>query len=84
MKMYRQARFKWLRRIALKLWLINPKKKGWLGRFAFPCEHTHTFRYYLPSDVIWYSYGEKKGNTDSLVLEGCYLCGKVKVRDWKA
>ncbi len=83
MKMYRPARLKWLRRLACRLWRINPKK-GWLERFAFPCEHTHTFRYYLPKDALWYSHGVKKGNHESLVLEGCYLCGGIKVRDWKA
>lgn len=83
MNMYKPASFKWFRRLAVKLWLINPKK-GWLERFAFPCEHTHTFSYNLSSDTPWYSLGEKMGKHDSLVLEGCYLCGKVKVRDWKA
>lgn len=84
MNMYKRANLKWLRRLAAKLWVINPKKRGWLVRFAFPCEHTHTFRYYLPSDTLWYVKGDKKGNHDSLVLEGCYLCGKIVVRDWKA
>ena len=83
MDMYKEVRWKWLRVIAIKLWLTSPKK-GWLERFAFPCEHTHTFRYYLPPDTPWFFMGEKKGNHDALVLEGCYLCGKIKVRDWKA
>ena len=83
MRMYKKARFKWLRGLAVKLWLVKPKK-GWLERFAFPCEHTHTFRHYLPANTQWYSYGKKMGNNDSLVIEGCYLCGKMKVRDWKS
>ena len=84
MRMYKPAKLRWLRRMARKLWLIKTRK-GWLERFAFPCEHTHTFRYYLPTDtVLWYSYGEKKGCHDSLVLEGCYLCGKIAVRDWQS
>ena len=71
------------RKLAVKLWLLSPKK-NWLEKFAFPCVHTHTFKYYLPTDVLWYFQGVKKGKHGSLVLEGCYLWGKVKVRDWKA
>ncbi len=84
MNMYRRANLKWLRKLAIKLWVISAKKTGWLVRFAFPCEHTHTFRYQIPPDALWYSYGKKQGNIDSLVLEGCYLCGKITMRDWKA
>ena len=73
----------WFRKLALQPWLLNPKK-GWLERLAFPCNHTHTFKHYLPSDTPWYFNGEKKGIHDALVIEGCYLCGECKVRDWKA
>jgi len=47
------------------------------------CKHTHTFQYYLP-EVDWFYKGGKRGEHNQLVLEGCYICGKVKVRDWGA
>lgn len=73
----------WIRRLALLLWVASPRK-GLLKRLAFPCDHTHTFKYYLPSDTPWYFKGVRRGVHDALVLEGCYLCGNIKVRDWKA
>lgn len=84
MKMYKKAKLKWLRKIARKIWVKFYTKGRRLERLAFPCEHTHTFQHYLPSDTPWFYKGEKEGAHDSLVLEGCYLCGKIKVRDCKA
>lgn len=47
------------------------------------CKHTHTFRHFLPS-VPWYFKGEKRGTHDGILIEGCYLCGKVWCRDFQA
>ena len=49
------------------------------------CRHTHTFRYDLPKDMPWYnSDGKISGVHDALQLVGCYICGKVWCRDFKA
>jgi len=45
------------------------------------CKHTHTFRQDLP-EADWLSHGELKGRHGQIVLEGCYICGKVTVRDY--
>lgn len=80
--MYKEAKFKKLRRLCAKLWVKSPKK-GFLEKFAFPCEHTHTFTYGL-KNANWYYKGKLKGVHKGIVLEGCYLCGKIKVRDYEA
>lgn len=49
-----------------------------------PCNHSHTFRHHLPCDTPWYSHGEKKGPHASLLLHGCYKCGKVWCEDYAA
>lgn len=85
MYMYKPARFKWLRNLVKKIWVKYPTKRNhWLYKFCFPCEHTHTFEFYLPEDTTWFFKGERRGEHSQLLFEGCYLCGKVRVRDWGA
>jgi hypothetical protein len=80
--MYKPVRLKRLRDLAQRLWVKYPFR--WLYRFGYACEHTHTFKHFLPKDTLWYFKGERGGTHDGLMLEGCYLCGKIRVRDWKA
>lgn len=44
------------------------------------CMHTHTFQRDMP-EAYWLSHGELRGRHRQLILEGCYICGKVTVRD---
>lgn len=79
--MYKEIRFKKLREIAQRIhWKLLPLKCKWLRDFAFKCEHTHTFRFFMPH-AVWYYKGQRKEEHGQLYLEGCYLCGKVKVVD---
>lgn len=81
-KMYKRTRFKWLRNFVAKhIWIRFLTKLRWLCKFCFPCEHTHTFSYQLPS-VPWFYKGKEQGTHGQLKIVGCYLCGKLKIVDW--
>jgi hypothetical protein len=47
------------------------------------CNHTHTFSFY-PEGVTWRFNGEAQGKHTGVVIEGCYLCGKMWCRDFQA
>jgi hypothetical protein len=81
---YKPMKIKWLRDLVSKIVIKFNIRNRMLNAFAFPCEHTHTFKHYLPINTIWFYKGEKKGMHDGLLIEGCYLCGKIKARDYKA
>ncbi len=60
-----------------------PHRMGLLMRKML-CRHTHTFSYYM-RDAHWHNYaGKDMGEHGGLKLEGCYLCGRVRVRDYHA
>lgn len=96
MNMYREVKEHIIRKWARKVWaeLVFsgwPKRNKWIGKlneiihdYAFKCEHTHTFMFDLPANTPWYYKGEHKGEHDGLAIVGCYLCGKMKVVDYKA
>ena len=48
------------------------------------CRHTHTFSYSLDGAKRIYgdTHGVPSDNRAGLVLEGCYICGEVQVRDY--
>ena len=51
------------------------------------CKHTHTFKIYmkdLPIEQAWYHKGIKMGKHDQIYIEGCYLCGKITMKDYGA
>lgn len=49
------------------------------------CNHSHIFRWNLPPDTPWYSHGVRKGaHPGGLQIVGCYICGKVWCRDYRA
>jgi hypothetical protein len=47
------------------------------------CKHTHTFKYSLEGATRIYGnpHGSNQCTKHGLVLEGCYICGKIKVID---
>jgi len=65
--------------------ILKNMKRMW-RRFLrrLKCKHTHTFKHYLPKETPWCYRGEPKGKHDGLVIEGCYLCGELSIKDWKA
>ena len=95
LNMYREVNNHWLRRSARTLWVKTiptstrknkwvVKFNKWIHRYAFKCQHTHTFMFDLPADTPWYFKGEKKGTHSGLAVMGCYLCGKIKAIDYQA
>jgi hypothetical protein len=64
--------------------LESIKREYRIQRKRLLCKHTHTFSRCLPDDTVWLYRGEVKGTHPGLLIEGCYLCGRIEVRDWKA
>lgn len=50
------------------------------------CQHTHTFTYELEGARRIYGdpHGSRSCKSPGLLLEGCYSCGEVHVRDYCA
>ena len=96
LNMYREIKNHWLRKLAKTIWVetLSTSSRNthrWIKKFnkivheyAFKCKHTHTFMFDLPANTPWYFKGEYKGTHDGLAITGCYLCGKMKVIDYKA
>ena len=72
-----------IQKIARMIWRLNPTKKGIIHDLAFPCNCSHTFSAPI-HNASWFYNGSKQGPIESLLIEGCYKCGKIKVRDFEA
>jgi len=70
--------------VASSAWLCRLVAKAKRIARHWLCPHSHTFHLALGKDVRWSFQGKPMGPHNGIELVGCYVCGKVWCRDWKA